>query len=80
MAKVKNRPYMSPGSNSMSYSPIIPNAEYSPTLYACILKAAYAVYLMSIQVYKINSNPVGKYSDMQHCMHGHEASFKYQVL
>lgn len=46
----------------------------------CISKAAYTAYLMSIQVYKINSNPVGKYSDLQHCMHGHDASLIYQVL
>lgn len=42
-------------------------------------KAAYTAYLMSIQVYKINSNTVGKYSDLQHCMHGHDASLKYEV-
>lgn len=28
----------------------------------------------------INSKPVGKYSDLQHCMHGHDASLKYQAL
>lgn len=76
MAKVKNRPRVSPGSGSMSHSPIILNAEYSPTLYMHILEAAYEVYLMSIQAYKINSNFVGKYSDLQLCMHGRDAHLK----
>lgn len=61
------------------WSPFILNAECSLTLSMCISKPAHAPYLMPIEIYKINSNPLGKYSDLQHYMYSIRCFFNTKM-